>query len=232
MNQALDRSHEMKRCPECNSVFPVTEMFCELDGVPLIDADEGNDEEEQKIYTVSTREVDQQARQPDSSQKTVAIIAVAGVAIGLVLFLVYYAMTRQPATENSNQSSLSSSMVQPPGPLSPSHPSPVASASPSVEPSPSPSATPSPSTNPSPGRVELSSNPISTAGDGKTRRGPVIIWLTDGSSIEADEAWQTGEGIWYRRRGIVTLLNPNQVKTIEKPAPATPLPSASQTPTP
>lgn len=222
----------MKRCPECDSVFPDTEKFCELDGAQLVDAnDEGNDVTEQEIFNLSTREVDQQARRPESSQKTVAIVAIAGVAIGLVLFLVYYAMTRQPATENSNQSSLSSSIVQPPGPLLPSHRSSVASASPSVEPSPSPSATPSPSTNPSPERVELSSNPISTAADGKTRSGPVTIRLTDGSSIEADEAWQTGEGIWYRRRGIVTLLNPNQVKTIEKLAPATPLPSASQTPT-
>ncbi len=221
----------MKRCPECDSVFPDTEKFCELDGAQLVDADdEGNDVTEQEIFNLSTREVDQQARRPESSQKTVAIVAVAGVAIGLVLFLVYYAMTRQPTTENSNQSSLSSSIVPPPGPLLPSHRSSVASSSPSVEPSPSPSATPSPSTNPSPERVELSSNPISTAADGKTRTGPVIIRLTDGSSIEADEAWQTGEGIWYRRRGIVTLLNPNQVKTIEKPAPATPLPSASQTP--
>ena len=221
----------MKRCPECDSVFPDTEKFCELDGAQLVDADdEGNDVTEQEIFNLSTREVDQQARRPESSQKTVAIVAVAGVAIGLVLFLVYYAMTRQPTTENSNQSSLSSSIVPPPGPLLPSHRSSVASSSPSVEPSPSPSAIPSPSTNPSPERVELSSNPISTAADGKTRTGPVTIRLTDGSSIEADEAWQTGEGIWYRRRGIVTLLNPNQVKTIEKPAPATPLPSASQTP--
>ena len=213
----------MKRCPECDSVFPDTEKFCELDGAQLVDADE--------IFNLSTREVNQQARRPESSQKTVAIVAIAGVAIGLVLFLVYYAMTRQPTTENSNQSSSNSGIVQPPGPLLPSHPSAVAAASPSVEPSPSPSATPSPSTNPSPERVELSSNPISTAADGKTRTGPVTIRLTDGSSIEADEAWQTGEGIWYRRRGIVTLLNPNQVKTIEKLAPVTPLPSASQTPT-
>ena len=222
----------MKRCPECDSVFPDTEKFCELDGAQLVDADdEGNVVTEQEIFNLSTREVDQQARRPESSQKTVAIVVVAGVAIGLVLFLVYYAMTRQPTTENSNQSSSSSSIVQPPGPLLPSHRSSVASSSPSVEPSPSPSAIPSPSTNPSPERVELSSNPISTAADGKTRTGPVTIRLTDGSSIEADEAWQTGEGIWYRRRGIVTLLNSNQVKTIEKLAPATPLPSASQTPT-
>ena len=222
----------MKRCPECDSVFPVTEKFCEFDGAQLVDADnEGNDGTEQEILNLPTRVVDQQATRPESSQKTVAIVAVAGVAIGLVLFLVYYAMTRQPTTENSNQSSLNSGIAQPPGPLLPSHPSAVAAASPSIEPTPSPTATPSPSTNPSPERVELSSNPISTAADGKTRTGPVTIRLTDGSSIEADEAWQTGEGIWYRRRGIVTLLNPNQVKTIEKLAPATPLPSASQTPT-
>ncbi len=223
----------MKRCPECDSVFPDTEKFCELDGSPLVDADdEDNDRTEQKINNVSTIEMDQDARQRGSSQKTVAIVAVAGVAIGAVLFLVYYAMTRPPTTENSNQSSLNSSMVQPPGPLLPSHPPSYASASPSVEPSPSPSATPSPSTKPNPERLELSSNPISTAGDGKTRSGPVTIRLTDGSSIEADEAWQTGEGVWYRKRGLLTLLNPDQVKTIEKLAPATPLPSASQTPKP
>jgi len=35
--------------------------------------------------------------------------------------------------------------------------------------------------------------------------------------VEADEAWETGEGIWYRRRGVVTLLERDKVKAIGKP---------------
>ncbi len=53
--------------------------------------------------------------------------------------------------------------------------------------------------------------------------------LTNGTSVEADEAWETSEGIWYRRRGVVTLLKRDQVKAIEKPSPA---PAASVTPAP
>jgi hypothetical protein len=60
----------------------------------------------------------------------------------------------------------------------------------------------------------------------------VIIRLTDGANIEADEAWQTVEGIWYRKGSIVALLNPKQVKAIEKVAAATPPPSPSQSPRP
>ena|SRR5258705_510394 len=224
----------MKRCPECDSVFPVTDEFCELDGTPLVADSETDaivsDGQERKIHDIPLMAVGEEVRRPEANQKTLAIVVVAGLAIGVVLFLVYYAVTREPTTENSNQSSLNSSVVQPPGPLVPSRPSPVATGSPSVEPSPSPSATPSPSTQTSPQRIELSSNPVGTTGDGKTKSGTVTIRLTDGSSIEADEAWQTGEGIWYRRRGIVTLLNPNQVKAIEKAAPPTPEPSPSHSP--
>jgi hypothetical protein len=224
----------MKRCPECDSVFPVTDEFCELDGTPLVADSETDaivsDGPERAIPDIPLIVVRDEGRRGEANQKTLAIVVVAGLAIGVVLFLVYYALTREPTTENSNQPSLTSSIVQPPGPLVPSRPSPVATASPSVEPSPSPSPIPSPSTQTSPQHIELSSNPIGVTGDGKTKSGPVTLRLTDGSSIEADEAWQTGEGIWYRRRGIVTLLNPNQVKAIEKPAPATPQPSPSQSP--
>jgi hypothetical protein len=48
-----------------------------------------------------------------------------------------------------------------------------------------------------------------------TRQGgkPVIV-LVSGGKIEADEAWRTKDGVWYRRNGIVTLLKAGQVKTI------------------
>ncbi|MGH9968773.1 MAG: hypothetical protein ACREBG_13220 [Pyrinomonadaceae bacterium] len=226
----------MKRCPECHSEFPDSDRFCELDGTPLVPAQSDTsaaitDQTEQEVLPIA---VSEPGLQPEASWKIIAI-AVSGVIIGVILFLIYYEMTREPATESSKAPSSNSSVVQQQGPLLPSLPSPVASPSPSVAPSPSPSVMPAPSPSPSPqtgGRVELSSSPISTGGDGKPRSGPVLIRLTDGTSIEADEVWQTGEGIWYRRGNIVALLDPKQVKAIERVTPATPSPSPSQSSSP
>ena len=217
----------MKRCPECESVFPDTDQFCELDGTPLVAADLDSSAvvSDRTAANVAPSAVRETARQSEESWKIVALVAITGVAIGVVLFFVYYAMTRQATTKSSNESSSNSSIVQPQNPLLPSHPSPLASSSPSVEPSASPNASPGPSAQTDAGRVELSPGAISTGGDAKTKRGPVIIRLTDGVAIEADEAWETKEGIWYRRGGVVTLLDPKQVKAIEQVAAATPQPS-------
>lgn len=238
----------MKRCPECDSIFPDADQFCELDGAPLAasnltgDLEDlaselsssavDNERTEQRVQNISPITSRQLARQPEGSWKTLAIVAVAGVAIGVVLYVVYYAMTRPTPTESSNTSSANSSIIQPPAPLVASDPSPDATASPSVEPSPSPSALPSPSKQTNTARVELSAGAVSTSGDEKNKPGPVIIRLNDGSSIAADEAWQTGEGIWYRRGGVLTLLNPKQVKVIERVPTASPQPSPSQSPPP
>ncbi len=216
----------MKRCPKCDSVFPDTDRFCELDGTPLVASDS-----EQEVEDVPPMRETEATRQPEESWKILAIVAVAGVAIGVIVFLVYHAMTRQRATESVNVSSSNSSVMRQQGPFLPSVPSPVASASPSVESSPSPSATPSASALTSPASVQLSSNQVSTGGAGK-KSGPVTIKLNDGASIQADEAWQTAEGVWYRKGGVVALLDPKQIKVIEKVAPATPQPSASQSPRP
>lgn len=191
----------MRRCPECNSVFPDAERFCEVDGTVLVSA----------------------APQPKSSLTLLPIGVVVGLLLGVVLSLMYFAMSRQTTPpENSDTTSTTSSVRQhevaplQPAPLA----TPSASVEPSVEPSPSPSvATPSP-------QVEVTnSNPISTATKGQ----PVVIKLNSGTTIEADEAWQTGEGIWYRKHGLVSLLDPKNVKAIEKVAPQ---PAASTSPSP
>lgn len=203
----------MKRCPECNSFFPDAEHFCELDGAVLVSV--GNPHSK-------------------SSRTLLPIGVLAGVLLGILLSLVYFAMSRQPAQENSNTISSSSSarqqeflQPQPPAPLTTASPSPE----PSIEPSPSPSIeTPSPQNTP---HVELSrSSPISTASGANGRSNPVVITLASGTTIEADDAWQTGEGIWYRKHGVVSLLDPKNVKTIQKVSPAEPQPSASGAPSP
>ena len=242
----------MKRCPECDSTFPDTDKFCELDGTPLVEdysdsnpdsleppADEdaepdvldsaetleGETNSEEEVVGAGWNQHSRDAR-PGQNWKILVIVALLGLAIGIVLFIFYQRITRKTPEQASNVSS-NSAVTPQQGPLLPSRPSALASESPTPEPTPSPSATPSPTPQTQSSRAALSSSPVSTGGDGKARRGPVTIRLTNGTSVEAEEVWETGEGIWYRRRGMVTLLDRNEVKAIEKP---TPEPSPSATP--
>ena len=208
----------MKRCPECDSFFPDAEHFCELDGTKLVSADDAPNP------TVP---------QPKSSLTLLPIGVLAGILLGILLSLVYFAMSRQPAEENSNTTTSSSNTRQQEF-IQPQQPAPLATASPSpsVEPSPSPSVE-APSPQNSTAQVDLSgSSPISTASGANGRSNPVVITLNSGVTIEADDAWQTGEGIWYRKHGVVSLLDPKNVKTIQKVPPAEPQPSASRSPSP
>ena len=197
----------MQRCPECNSLFPDTDHFCELDGTTL---------EPTAVLAPSP-----------PSQNLLPIVAVAGVVLGALLFLVYLAMTRKKPAEQPEAATTHIAQAQ--LPVRPLKPVNVPSPTPTVEASPSPTPEPSPSPSPqsTPKRVQLSSNPISTAIGSKDKTGPVVIKLDSGVVIEADEAWQTTEGIWYRKSGVVSLLNPINVKAIEKPVVATSQPTAS-----
>jgi len=220
----------MKRCPECHSLFLETDHFCELDGTTLVaEYSDSNlvvgDRIEQEIRTIL-------AKRRGPYWPPLALVAVAAVAIiCLSLFLVYQGIMRE-AQNISNTPSNNMAVAQQDIPLAPLHSVPVASASPSSEPFPSPSAMPSPAVQAESARVLLSSSPVSTGGDEKTRSGQITIRLTNGTSVEADEAWETGEGIWYRRRGVVTLLERAQVKAIERVIEKASSPASSTTATP
>jgi hypothetical protein len=203
----------MKRCPECDSVFPDFNRFCDLDGTPLVEEETSDPPEENAA--------------PSSSWKLLAMGAVAGLALGVVLFVIYYALTRREQPQVARVSTNASVIPQPP-PLLRAEPISNPSPSPSASPSPSPTASPSPSPKPSP-PVKLSSSPVSTG----TAPQKVTIRLRNGASIDADEAWEGKEGIWYRQRGVVALLDPAQIKSIDRPAPEpspSPSPSASASP--
>jgi hypothetical protein len=220
----------MKRCPQCESTFSDTELFCERDGTRLLrEQAYGNDDEpeldDQQISPADLKVTQRSSGQEWTSIALVVVMAVAGIAIGLVLFLVYQERARRSATQNAVEPS-AKGVVQQQIP----RPAPLASASPTAEPSPSPSVTTSPATPTESPRLELSSSPISTAAAGK--RGQVAIRLVNGTSVEADEVWETQEGIWYRRGGVVTLLDRAQVKSIETPTPTPSRPTASPTASP
>jgi hypothetical protein len=203
----------MKVCIKCNSQFPDTERFCELDGTPLVSAED--------LAVIHDRRGI--APQPAVSNRILVAVAVGGVVIGALLFLAYLVMTRE--AETPNEINTNSSVAQQQTPARPIQPAPEDDESPTPEPSPSPSVDVSPSPQATATPIQLSSNPISTA-RASGQSGPVIIRLNSGVTIEADEAWQTGEGIWYRKSSILTLLDPKDVKAIEKVAPQ-PQPTAS-----
>ncbi|HEY6243153.1 MAG TPA: hypothetical protein VIX17_04365 [Pyrinomonadaceae bacterium] len=192
----------MKRCPECNSLFAGTEKFCELDGTALVE-------------TADNREFIELT--PNRSRQTpLFIVATVGLVIGVLLALMYLVLTRDKAPKPIASSTSTPTTAPQTLPARPSTRQAEAVPSPTIEPSPSPSpsAEPSPSVQPSPEQVKLSMSPISTA-RGKDG-GPLTIKLNTGVTIEADEAWQTSEGIWYRKGGMVALLDPKDIKAVEK----------------
>lgn len=168
-----------------------------------------------------------------NSRVLIASTVLFVIALGVALFVIYQRRTSQPAVASSNQLSpaqpFTQQLISPPPPLiSASAVSATPTPSPSPSPSPSPTATPAPQVKAEPARVALSTGPVATNLEAGNKRGPVIIRLTDGTTIKADEAWETSEGFWYRRSGMVTLLKRDQVKALETP----PTPKSSPIPAP
>ena len=60
----------------------------------------------------------------------------------------------------------------------------------------------------------MNDGPISTG----TKRGPensqAIIKMKDGSSVEADAAWEDEQGVWYRRGNMVAFVERSRVDKI------------------
>ena len=246
----------MKRCPECTSGFPDTFEFCERDGAALV-ADFWDSKRESSEPRAATGEYQEPTGAPPlqavaaptvdapglivmreyavsgdtrlrQNWQLLAFILVAAVVVGVVLFVLYEPTTEIP-NQNANEQIASGALTQQ-IPVVPVRSSPLAEQSPSPEPSPSPCVTRSPSLadQTETASLPLSSGMVSTGGDAKTGRGPIMIRLTNGNNVEADEVWQTDDGIWYRRRGVATLLDRKDVKAIERPGeknsstPATP----------
>jgi hypothetical protein len=250
----------MKRCPECTSGFPDSFEFCERDGATLV-ADFWDSNAELSEPSTVTLESQQPAAEPEpdftpkisfvdppavvgtiaypvpietrlrQNWMMLALMIVAGVAIGLVVF-VYQPFTREAPSSNANELIANGSLAQQPIPVLPSHPSPAPSESPSPEPSPSPSVSSSPDAQLESLPTGLSSGMVSTGGEEKPGHGPITIRLTNGMNIEADDVWQTNDGIWYRRHGVATLLERKEVKAIERPNEKNASPPASPAPTP
>lgn len=188
----------MKRCPQCLFLYPDSDERCDFDKTLLEVVDEA--------------EIEAATRPTQPKRRLLPIAAAIGLLLGVFVFAVYYAVSRQMQKATA-------------APQTASTPTPFATPQPAL-PSPSPTASPSPSPSPTPKSVvdaapsaahsRASTDPVSTSGPGMGNRqgGKPVIMLTSGGKIEADEVWRTRDGVWYRRNGMVTLLKRGQVKAI------------------
>jgi hypothetical protein len=225
----------MKRCPECNESFENKQNFCDIDGTQLVD-------EAAMLRATLQRAI---IGLPDTQQRAVSASVVwvtipAGVLIGVVLSLLVYMVELSPGNTEPGRQDKSSVGSQLPAPTRSSQ---VASTlTPPMAPAPSvdateaqeggqqadrpSSASPSPASSPVETAARLLNNgPISTGGKQSGKQGPAIIRLKDGAAVEADAVWEDKQGVWYRRGGLVSFVDPNRVAAITEPAQPKPSPS-------
>lgn len=188
----------MKRCPQCLFLFPDSDSLCDFDQTPLEHIDDST--------------IDGSARL--TKGRPLPIAAVLGLILGVLIFAIYFGVSRQSQDASAITESPASVEFAAPAPAIPS-PTPEVSPEPSPSPSIASSSKPSP-TQTATAHTRSSSDPVSTSGPGIGTRqgGKPEITLTSGGKIEADEVWRTKDGVWYRRNGMVTLLKRGQVKTI------------------
>ena len=227
----------MKRCPQCSFLYLDSDEVCDLDGTRLVHASdveaEASPTPPKAMIAAATQDAPNSHGLETSSIPSVAsvapetqnvsnsrnhpiLIAGGGLVLGLLVLLSlgYIALSRRNMPPPQVQQPIAE-VIATPEPLA--SPSPSASLSSTPAPSPLTTERPVPSPSPRVTRATVSNNPVSTSAS-QASQGSVVIRLTDGSKIEADEVWRTKEGVWYRRSGMVTLLKSGRVKSIEKSA--------------
>lgn len=214
----------MKLCPQCDFIYEDDQLFCDMDGKELA-------HNPAPIATVQSAGRPSRITvniPPKAQARRSPALIVAGVALTLLLSVVYFAQL-YPSQSSSTASAIhSSSGSTAPGSLQPSV-SPAGSPTANLgaalpEQSPpsrenndgSPaSSTQSLTASAALAGDRLAANSVAARAASANGRGLVIVRLNNGSSIKAQEAWETKQGVWYRQAGVVTLLKRSQVRTIE-----------------
>ena len=211
----------MKRCPQCLFIYPESDTRCDFDNTLLVTADEAEIEAATSQATTPGKSKKRKApartaakTRRTKSNKLIAVTVILGFALGLISLIAYYGMAHR------RDAQIAALVEVAPQPIAlPPQTTPIVSPSPVATPSPSSST--SAIVKPATERVATSHSnttvaPVSTSGPGIGKRlgGKPSILLTSGGKIDADEVWRTGDGVWYRRDGIVTLLKRGRVKAI------------------
>ena len=206
----------MKQCPECGELFDGQKAFCDMDGAEL-------------VQTESPKAISQ-----NSSSGSMWVTGVIGGLIGIVVCVLLYLLFLAPARDTAqhdrhdNQNTESAVPKTNQVAVGPNSRIPASETASPIE-SPSPEASPaaSPVATATPPSTALNKGPIATGGASNGSSEHAIIKLKDGSSIEADAAWEDAQGIWYRRGNVVSLVDKSKVESITPPAPK---PAETKTP--
>lgn len=212
----------MKQCPECGDLYHDNERFCDQDGASLMDPTNRF----QEALHNGTRQ------QSLSLWMTGIIGGLLGVTVCGLLYLGFVAPRNEGVQNRSSQPETiprrSAQIATAPAPLN----TPL----PAVEPSPeteeeSPSPTESPTTQPPVAtNPALNTGPIATGTREKKEGMRAIIKMKDGSSVEAEAAWEDSDGIWYRRSGLVSFVERSRVESITDPTQREPAKPEVKTP--
>lgn len=199
----------MKLCPQCDEQFDDRQAFCDQDGAALVD------------HTDAVREALQQAQVRQSSNVwiTGTIGGFIGVIICVLLYGAFLAGTSNDATDGPT--TRTSQTQEPATPRAQLAAAPAAQNTPVAEEEPSPeeeaSPSPSPAETVAPAPPPLNTGPIATGTKQARESEKAIIRMKDGSSVEADAAWEDAQGIWYRRSGLVSFVEKSRVEAITDP---------------
>lgn len=218
----------MKLCPQCDFIYEDNQRICEMDGCELVP-------EPPPVPTEQSDVAPTEVLQPTRLRSIgLAIAAIAGVVIASIISAVYFAQSFRSSEVGSDQASTQSSehstapnqqsevslqnlKESPEGlPEQPIESSP--SSVESISDSQSTGLRQSHSTGMGIVRTRLGPNPVAAGGPNGRSPNAVIVRLTNGASIKADEAWEKKEGVWYRQAGMVTFLKRSQVRTVERAA--------------
>ncbi|MEN3326192.1 MAG: hypothetical protein V7638_999 [Acidobacteriota bacterium] len=206
----------MKQCPECNELFDDQKAFCDMDGSELIDQ---TDSLRAALSNANVRS----SSSDSSAWVTGAMGGLIGVIICVLLYMLFLLPGRQKDLEEDRRAAQikETTVVQPSraalvpanNQIPATEPSPTETESPGEAASPSPAA---PVATPAP--AALNNGPIATGTTRDLAKGDrAIIKMKDGSTVEADAAWEDAQGVWFRRSGLVSFVEKSRVEAITEP---------------
>ena len=203
----------MKQCPECNELFDDQKAFCDMDGSELID------------QTDSLRAALSNANEPSSGNSSAWVTGAIGGLIGVIICVLLYMLFLLPGRQSDLEQDRRAAETKETTVVKPSQVAlvPANNQIPATEtPSPSPAeeaASPSPAAPAAtPPPAALNNGPIATGTTRDLAGGDhAIIKMKDGSTVEADAAWEDAQGVWYRRSGLVSFVEKSRVETITEP---------------
>ena len=222
----------MKKCPECDETFGDHQNFCDVDGSPLLD-------DIAVLQTALQNFVPEETIAEGSPSQFSWSTAIIGILIGIILCLIALTFRSSIFPDSRDTNRKSSASERPSRPvfsqvastqpreLAPAPVTEAISDEEEAQPDPSPSVE-APRTERAP--PSLNNGPVSTGAKREGEQGKTLIKLKDGSAVTADAAWEDGQGVWFRRGGLVSFVERNQVEAIsdiaqpKEPSEANPTP--------